>query len=476
MNKLIICTVGTSISNGCKSQREILRQTTIWDDKFPDFQKEIINRINSFSEKDFRNISAEINSTDRIGISSADRIVLLCSDNAPGRICSTELKKVFLKFYNLNETNVEIKRIKDLQVRDAKKLREVGLKNFVKAVLEYLNNPQIQYSYETIINPTGGFKGVLPFLTVLGMLYGKRTVYIFEFADQLINLPPLPFSFDLEIFNRVKPALSLIDKEVAVSKESYLNKIISYTPAEHDLFMAFTEPFDNDLITISPFAFTLLNIENEAEQALVNKTIIDDLESKHNDRGVLAIKRLISNVSNPLWRNNHREKWHTTDLIIIKKPRTAERIAGFIEKEKFFVTHAFTDHNDYERILGKYSKKDFNTNDFVPWENNEDLGQDENNTEALVIERDNLLLEKKESSENIKKYKKQIEELNDVINSDNKLLNEKKEQLKLKDIKIDDMQNLLNAKVNKIQDLNQQIIQQSSGFFARIKRFFGGGK
>jgi len=157
-------------------------------------------------------------------------------------------------------------------------LREHGLKNFVKVVLHYLNDPQLQYSYETIINPTGGFKGVLPFLTTLGMLYGRRTVYIFEFADELIDLPPLPFSFDLQLYRRVRPALSYIDEKTAVPEDAYLGKILDYTPAERELFMAFTEPCEDNQITLSPLAFCLLEIGSEQESIMVSKKVSESLE------------------------------------------------------------------------------------------------------------------------------------------------------------------------------------------------------
>ena len=113
-----------------------------------------------------------------------------------------------------------------------------------------MNNQSLSSTHEIIMNPTGGFKGVLPFLTTLGMLYGKKTVYIFEFSESLIILPPLPFSFDLNFFDRVRPALEYLNKEIAVDEELYLSKVVNYTPSERDLFMSFTEPFDKRTITI----------------------------------------------------------------------------------------------------------------------------------------------------------------------------------------------------------------------------------
>ena len=160
-NKMIICTVGISISNGCPSQRDLLSKPTNWNDVIKKFVDEINERVNK----------------------------------------------------------------KGLQVNNSPDLKKVGLKNFISTALKYLDDKSISYQYDVIINPTGGFKGVLPFLTILGMMYGKKTVYIFEFADELIYLPPLPFTFDLSIFDRVKPALEYIEDKATVPKQEYLSKI-----------------------------------------------------------------------------------------------------------------------------------------------------------------------------------------------------------------------------------------------------------
>lgn len=83
---------------------------------------------------------------------------------------------------------------------------------------------------------------MIPFVTVLGMLYGKRSVYIFEHAEQLINLPPLPFSFDIDIYNRVVPALkrTLMSKRLLLSKNITLVLLIIFEQ-EKQLFTSFIE-------------------------------------------------------------------------------------------------------------------------------------------------------------------------------------------------------------------------------------------
>jgi putative CRISPR-associated protein (TIGR02619 family) len=312
-------------------------------------------------------LSAELNTLDRLELERGDRVALFASDSALGRLCAETLRGAIDRAFGLGEPSIEIRRIEGLQVHNAKTLREYGLKNLVKVALSYLANEEIRYQYDIILNPTGGYKGVVPFLTVLGMLYRWRTVYMFEYAEELIHLPPLPFSFDLELYERVRSALIFIDKEVAVTEAAFLAKISGYTPAERDLFMAFTEPFNAAKITLSPLAYCLLSTESGSDKPLMTRDALSMLEKAEGD-AAQALKHLVRSSVNPLWRAHHVESWQGTDLLVLKQSNTAWRVAGFIRAGQFFITHIFTSHDDYIRSLGNSQKKDFVTVEFVSWE------------------------------------------------------------------------------------------------------------
>lgn len=403
MNKMILCTVGTSISNQCQSQRSLLAQKSNWDDPTDYFETEIKNRIAGFKDTEFRKISAEINSIDRLNITSNDKIVLLSSDNAPGKACSNCLRNLIHSHYDIPYDNIIIERIEGLQVYDSQLLKQVGLKNFISKSLKYIADKTLAYQYDIIINPTGGFKGVLPFLTILGMLYGKKTIYIFEFSDELIYLPPLPFTFDLRIFNRVRPALKFIDEKVAVSEREYLSKVINFIESERELFLSFVEPFDAHTITISSLAHSLLAIETNALHSMVLKEVADDLKND-TSKPALAVKRLIERSSSPLWRNAHSENWVTTDLIVLKQSKTAERIAGFIKNDTFYITHAFKNHDDYELKLKNNFAKDYYHADFVEYAIcEEEIGiSDDDDDRSLIDERDSLLIQNQQLQNRLK--------------------------------------------------------------------------
>jgi len=399
VNKLILCTTGTSIANACSSQRDLLRQPKAWDDDAEPLRREITEFLrrpeNDLRQQSVRRaICAEMNSLDRIGIERTDRIALLSSDTAQGRVCADIIKNVIVNAYSLSGSQVQIRRVEGLQVHDADKLRKDGFRNLIKILLdEYLHNDEIQHAYDIILNATGGYKGTIPFLVILGMLYGKRTVYTFEFANELITLPPLPFSFDLGLYNRVKPALNFLDHEIAVPEQTFLSKVLGYVPAERDLFMTFTEPFDKGRVTISPLASCLLRIDRR-KPLFVTERVMDLLRASKGTHKI-HLERMLSKSIDPLWRNSHLDTWNVTDLLVIKE-KNGERIAGYNKGGSFHVTHAFEEHEDYERILGDCWKKDFLDVKFLPWQPPVDVSADEKNSDVLAEERDKLLAENRE--------------------------------------------------------------------------------
>ena len=372
MPKLIICTVGTSISNGCPSQKNLFTNNQPWDDD-GDFLKSEIEA--SLERKEFADVpmenaahaSAELNSLYKLGVDKDDRVILVSSDNLHGRVCAEMIKDCLSLRFGLSEQNIEIKRIEGLQVHNEKILREIGLKNLVKTLLTYLAGEQYRYSYEIILNPTGGFKGIVPFLTILGMLYGRKTIYLFEFSNQLITLPPLPFSFNLDIYNRVRDALLYLEQEVAVFEQAFCSRIHNYVPEEHDLFMAFTEPFDEfGKITLSPLAYCLLQMDSPEQSCYVSDNVIDTLRNVDPQMREKLI-RLIDNIASPIWRSSHLHRWEKNDLLIIKPGNTAERFAGFMRDNMFHVALAYPRHQDYERELGRYSSSSFVNVHFKKW-------------------------------------------------------------------------------------------------------------
>ncbi|MDR1836449.1 MAG: putative CRISPR-associated protein [Treponema sp.] len=477
MQKLLICTVGTSISNDCEIQKPMMKKNISWEDADINDGAELRRQIIELMKKDDRNpckkenlrkLGAEMNVLSRLDIEKNDRIVLLASDNAFGKICTDMVKYACVEAFGLAEGAVEVRRIEGLQVLDARKLRETGLKNLVRTILEYVANDEYRWTYDIILNPTGGFKGVVPFITILGMLYGRRCVYLFEFADELINLPPLPFSFDMRLYSRVRPALAYIEEEVAVSEEAFLSRVINYTPAERDLFMSFTESFDDHNITISALAYCLHNIDKLEDMPMIAESALEYL-SKIKGNSVNVINRLIKKSANPFWRDQHIHTVYTSDLLIIKQSRTSERIAGFIRNGKFFVTTIFDNHDDYAANIGKYKIKDYENARFVSFDYTDSEPEDDTEYNDIIDSAEN------EAVDEQKLYIVENKQLKQKLKETETTIKEIAQRLEETKTEREELAGELTREKEYAGELKKQLdAGRSKGFFALIRKLFRG--
>ena len=382
--KLYLCAVGTSIAtsrvpNASEVPSMRTRQNDPWDADPTELQKELDARLLSIDYKNVdvrRKLSAELNSLDRAGVNPDDFVALLATDTLACRVCANKLKKVLIDCYGLKENNVRVTRVEGLQTTDAELMRRKGLNNFVKEALKYIDGSEYA-PYEIVLNTTVGFKCVAIFLTVLGMIYRKPSIYLFEFSNELIKLPPLPFTFDFDLFMRMKNALLFLDENVAATEREFLSKIEGYTEEERPLFMTFTEKFDepnrNDRVTVSPLAFSLVEIEKQAEErpVMIAASALAELDAMTGD-SKNNLSRVISYAQSPLWRaaHNHKRFGARKDLIVFKPGATAERFVGYMDDEKLHVVKVYKDHDEY--VLGYnasagLNKEAFANEEFRPW-------------------------------------------------------------------------------------------------------------
>ena len=402
MDKYIVCTVGTSIANDCLEQKVLFKSQAGWDADGTVIKQQLAESIKRRSpdlkpgSRNFRALCAELNTLDRLGLTSRDRILLVASDNLLGNVCSAEIKSIIANAYVIADANIEISRIEDLQIADIKKLRTHGLKNLISKVLLKLEDENIKYRYEIIFNPVGGYKFMLPFIAILAMLYGKKSIYLFEYSEELLQLPALPFSFDTAVFNRVRPAVALIDKEVAVPEENFLNAIIGYTPSEHDMFMSFTEPYE-DKVTLSPLAYCFMKIDESKTTAMISPKAQKQLANLEGTASGQAVKRIIKNAENPTWRNTYLHSWKTSTDLNVLRCGSGERIACTIKKGVLYIVEIFSDHDEYERRMPLLSEEQVKPETFTPCDfTSEYLGTDDTDIKGVCEERNRLQISIKE--------------------------------------------------------------------------------
>jgi CRISPR/Cas system-associated protein Csm6 len=209
--KCIVTTVGTSLfTNHIKDSRFIEADYEEIKDAPHSKWDELQARIQSIRiDKDFTrwissnlaNSCAEISSLMKIIESQQDdvEVRLLATDTVLSRLAAELImqqsmlhpgrgKTVSLKF----EPKKDV--ISGFNVDDAKVFETVGLHTFIKRFIGL----QKQY-VSLILNITGGYKGLIPYLTILGQINRVPVKYKFEESDALISIPQLPVNFDWEL-------------------------------------------------------------------------------------------------------------------------------------------------------------------------------------------------------------------------------------------------------------------------------------
>lgn len=209
-----------------------------------------------------QNACAEITSIRNIVAEEKDKfdhfeIYLLTTDTRTSHYAASIIKDYLPKYFTSESVVVkEIKPIASLNILDKENFESEGIQNLIQKI-DIIQNPEkdkenkkkkkkIDENAETIINITGGYKGIIPIVTIMAQLNDMRMYYQYEDGEFLIETPSLPIYFDwqkLEEYSDFlkEPELSkkcidypdlvqeMLDLKLItpIYKRTYLGKILS---------------------------------------------------------------------------------------------------------------------------------------------------------------------------------------------------------------------------------------------------------
>jgi len=226
---ILLCTVGTSLFFPNLAG---LRRTLAEDESKPDERKVVKPAIRPVAEqlivayeaKDWTAVArllvqldpserlcgAEVNSVASLVkhgyIPANASVFLFYSDTDDGRAIATVLAEYFRA---RGHTPAEALCVPDLQDADAKRFRTKGLRNLARLlsakVREY---GPAQCSF----NATGGYKAQIAIAVLMGQAVGVPVYYMHERFSEIIAFPPMPVSFDYEVWMRASGLLNALEK------------------------------------------------------------------------------------------------------------------------------------------------------------------------------------------------------------------------------------------------------------------------
>jgi len=185
----IIATCGTSIIINVKKELELegtLEKKDILDNlKGKDLSKRIygaeINSLINFKKK----------VEDKI-----ENLYLILSDTKDGQLAGETVKEILIE--NKIIENIELVIITGLNSEKQHDFAKKGLRNLSKEICNIIKKNNL-HTGNTNILPLGGFKAQIFIAGLLAQVYGMKSYYMFEAFNEIIELPPLPISFDKQL-------------------------------------------------------------------------------------------------------------------------------------------------------------------------------------------------------------------------------------------------------------------------------------
>ena len=241
----VITTVGTSLIENYNKENntniaEDLKDEGYFDNKsyLESFNLEEKSKtLLKFIKRKGNKACAEITSITKLKEKYNDiKVYLIATDTIESVLVCKVLQKILeekniIVFFEENKDTIQ-----KLQIKNNKDFKE-GLENLIAKFHKISNK---KYS-DIILNITGGYKVIIPYLTIIGEILEIPIYYIFENSNELILVPQLPIGFDDKVADLYLPyldkeSLSLIDKnqEVKEKLQSYgfinANNKITLTP------------------------------------------------------------------------------------------------------------------------------------------------------------------------------------------------------------------------------------------------------
>lgn len=273
-----------------------------------EIHKQALADLMAKSRDYLRKASAEINAIEgfheRHNVAKGNHYYFLASDTATGLLAARVLKDFCSEKY---KGKSEVKRIQGLQVNDSRKFRLEGLPFLVKTLYELIDDSK-RNGLTVLLNPTGGFKAAISYITLIGMIKEVEVGLIHESSQTLITLSGLPIGLKLNEIRLIYDALEKCDKEQqngidknTLKKELGLNRNESI---EESPFWSFFEEYDHNhyiLSGLGSIALEELRKHDKQQKVWLSKQAWERLEKdfKPGSEARKNFEVILNRIDNP---------------------------------------------------------------------------------------------------------------------------------------------------------------------------------
>jgi guanosine-3',5'-bis(diphosphate) 3'-pyrophosphohydrolase len=330
---LYICPVGTSIGGFRPSGMRLEEAIAL---KLSSKREEHGDDLRAFLIA----ASAETNVLARRDCGPADEVLLLISDTDDGRICGESLRDLIVSDLG---AKVRLELIGGLQVAHEAAFRERGLRTLVRKVRAAARTARAQGD-DVVFNITGGYKGVVPYMTLLGMFEKAEILYVFQEIDALIRLPALPLRMDTDAIAAALPTLqALRDTMMDEARFDELGRRAGWAGNPRIELL-----FERDDGQVCLSAAGELALEAPSQSRRRGRLFVH--RRAHGELGNQKVTQALPDLNDPELRRIplHRQGHGNTDLLIWKiQGQSAPRMFYWCEDDDVWLADILS-HDDYK--------------------------------------------------------------------------------------------------------------------------------
>jgi putative CRISPR-associated protein (TIGR02619 family) len=350
--KKIITTVGTSLVTNLKSDKPTLcnnllslegKTSNDFDfnkDKVVHLKKTLLDALIEKDDFSFFKASAEIESLFKIKEKYGDglEVYLIASDSILSPLCAEILKEVLQKKEFTINFNRNLDIIKGLLVNNRATFIRDGLSNLINRISVISND----YFDNIIFNITGGYKGVIPYLTIISMINSAGLCYIYEKSSELIEIPSLPIKINFDIFKKYSEYIEILK-----------NGIKNYHREKNSNYQIWEEIENNGLVETADTIAILSPVGNIFYQKY--KNLIFSFYAPDDIWADIESSKIFLNTIKNRFSNNNLRKHQSEEKnkhICFGEGRGDVRVFYFEESGNIYIYKIYPEHNDdYEDLI-----------------------------------------------------------------------------------------------------------------------------
>lgn len=223
-----------------------------------------------------------------------------------------------------------------------------GLRSLVSTLIKCIQEEK-ERGYEVLINATGGFKAEIAYAVLVGLLFDLPVVYIHERFRDIIEMPPVPITWDYSLFADHEDFFEWLESNLRSSKE--VDGQLRGRPEE--LRMLLTE--EEGYVLPSPAgeafyrAFRQRMAEVESVKVLLSDKALQSYK-RMDGQEQEQVRSYLRKLKLPEWRLRNSEQPANTDCLAAPRGHINLRMLYYEDEGDLKVCEILR-HDEYERLL-----------------------------------------------------------------------------------------------------------------------------